>query len=70
MARRRVFVDLVEEDKAHFGADRCGLLLKSMYGTQDASNIWQDDYTELLCSSLSLPAMQQCATMKKMMSDA
>ncbi len=21
-----------------------------MYGTQDACNIWQDDYTELLCS--------------------
>ena len=50
VARRRVFVELVEEDKAHFGAGKCGLLLKTMYGTQDASNIWQDDYTELLCS--------------------
>ena len=43
-------MELVEEDKAHLGADKCGLLLKTMYGTQDASNIWQDDYTELLCS--------------------
>ena len=43
-------MELVEEDKAHFGADRCGLLRKTMYGTQDASNIWQDDYTELLSS--------------------
>ncbi len=50
VARRRVFVDLVEEDKAHFGADKSGLLLKTIYGTQDASNIWQDDYTELLSS--------------------
>ena len=26
----------------------CELLLKSMYGTRDAANIWQRDYTELL----------------------
>jgi hypothetical protein len=47
-ARRRVFVDLVDEDKEKFGHDKCGLLKKSMYGTQDASNIWQDDYVGLL----------------------
>ena len=26
------------------GEDLVGLLLKSMYGTQDASHIWQGDY--------------------------
>eukprot|EP00971_Amphidinium_carterae_P039032 767280-Amphidinium_carterae.1 len=26
----------------------CGLLLGSMYGTQDASQIWQKDYAKLL----------------------
>ena len=25
-----------------------GLLLRSMYGTQDASNLWQEDYTGTL----------------------
>ena len=28
----------------------CGRLLRSLYGTQDASNIWQQDYTKLLLS--------------------
>ena len=31
-SKRRVFVDLVDEDKAKYGADKCGLLLKTMYG--------------------------------------
>ena len=47
-ARRRVFVELVHEDKEEYGHDKCGLLLKSMYGTQDALQIWQEDYAELL----------------------
>jgi len=47
-ARRRVFVELDEEDRKKHGADTCGLLEKSMYGTQDASAIWQDDYCDLL----------------------
>ena len=50
-ARRRVFVELEAEDKAEYGEDKCGLLLKSMYGTQDASQIWQEDYVELLSSA-------------------
>jgi hypothetical protein len=49
-AKREVYVDLVEEDKDEFGHDKCGLLLRSMYGTQDASCIWQEDYVELLTS--------------------
>ena len=47
-AEREVFVDLEEEDRKAHGADKCGRLLKSMYGTQDASSIWQRDYTALL----------------------
>jgi len=30
------------------GQDVCGLLKKSWYGVQDASRIWQGDYTQLL----------------------
>jgi len=43
-ARRRIFVELDEADQRLHGKDKCGLLLKSMYGTQDASAIWQDHY--------------------------
>ncbi len=31
-AQRRVFVELVDEDKAEYGKDKCGLLLKSCTG--------------------------------------
>ena len=44
-AERRVFVTLPEGDRLE---GHCGLLPKSMYGTHDAANIWQRDYTELL----------------------
>ena len=47
-AVREIYVDLEQEDVAEYGADKCGLLLKMMYGAQDASNVWQGDYTELL----------------------
>ncbi|CAK0888487.1 unnamed protein product [Prorocentrum cordatum] len=47
-AQRRIFVELEEESRKEYGEDKCGLLLKSWYGTQDASKIWQGDYTELL----------------------
>ena len=30
--------------------DMVGLLKRSMYGCQDASNLWQSDYTHLLAS--------------------
>ena len=52
-AERRVFVTLPEGDKME---GHCGLLLKSMYGTRDAANIWQRDYTELLLRHLTSPA--------------
>ena len=44
---RQVFVTLPEEDALkHPGC--CGLLRKCMYGRQDAANLWQADYSDLL----------------------
>ena len=46
---RLLYVELPEEEKARFpGQEVCGLLKKSWYGVQDASRIWQGDYTQLL----------------------
>ena len=45
--KRNIFVQLPEEE----GVDttqECGLLCKSMYGTQDAPAIWQDHYSSVL----------------------
>ena len=44
-SQRDVFVELPAEDAE---SGKCGLLQRSMYGTQDASAIWQDDYLQLL----------------------
>ena len=33
---------------------RCGLLEKTMYGTQDASALWQDDYTQVLENAIHM----------------
>ena len=44
-ATRRIFVNLPEGDET---PGMCGLLLKTMYGTRDASSTWQKDYTSLL----------------------
>ena len=45
LARRRVFTTLPEgyEEEGY-----CALLLKTLYGTEDASNIWQDTWTDHL----------------------
>eukprot|EP00971_Amphidinium_carterae_P349060 6490826-Amphidinium_carterae.1 len=42
--------DISPEDEEHETGTEpmCGLLLRSMYGTQDASQIWQRDYAKLL----------------------
>ena len=46
---RTVFVELPSEIKAkHPGRDVVGRLKKSWYGLQDASHIWQGDYSGLL----------------------
>ena len=44
-ATRRVFVTLPEGDESE---GKCALLLKTMYGTRDASSTWQRDYSELM----------------------
>ena len=45
VAKRRVFVSLSDEEKQE---GKCALLLRTMYGTRDASATWQDDYLEHL----------------------
>ena len=45
LSRRRVFVELPEGWRA---AGRCGVLLKTMYGTQDAAQVWADTWSEHL----------------------
>ena len=44
-AERRIFVTLPEGDEEH---GKCGLLKRTMYGTRDASAVWQRSYTTLL----------------------
>ena len=44
-AQREVFVTLPEGDQEE---GKAGLLLKSMYGTRDAANVWQQSYADVL----------------------
>ena len=46
-ARREIYVELPDEDPMK-QKGFVGMLLHSMYGTQDASNLWQEDYTGTL----------------------
>ena len=48
--KRTIYIELPDEDASYTesGEKECGLLMKSMYGTQDAPNIWQSHYTGLL----------------------
>ena len=46
-ARREIYVELPDEDPMK-QKGFVGMLLRSMYGTQDASNLWQEDYTGTL----------------------
>ena len=52
-AKRRIYVQLLEGDPDR--DTHVGLLLRSMYGTQDASNLWQKDYTELIRTDEYVP---------------
>jgi hypothetical protein len=45
VSSRRISVTLTEGDEEE---GKCGLLLRTMYGTRDASSAWQKDYTSLL----------------------
>ena len=46
-ARRDVYVKLPPEDDE---PDMCGKLNKSMYGTRDASQNWEEEYSDTLMS--------------------
>eukprot|EP00434_Breviolum_minutum_P042976 symbB.v1.2.038276.t1/scaffold5896.1/size48089/1 len=48
--KRTIYIELPDEDKTP-GKEECGLLTKSMYGTQDAPAIWQAHYTGILESA-------------------
>ena len=53
-ARRELYVKLPDEDPMK--QKGCvGLLLRSMYGTQDASILWQEDYTKTLAQRGYMP---------------
>ena len=58
-AERRVFTDLPAGDEVD---GFCALLLRGMYGTQDASGIWQRDYTGLMESDGWAPGVASPAT--------
>ena len=51
-AQRLIDIKLPAEDRQKYGEDEVGRLVKSMYGTQDASHIWQLDYVNLICGDL------------------
>ena len=51
-AQRLIYIKLPAEDRKKFCEDKFGRLVKSMYGTQDASHIWQLDYVNLICGEL------------------
>jgi ribonuclease HI len=50
-AQRLIYIKLPAEDVQKHGKGKLGRLVKSMYGTQDASHLWQLDYVELCCES-------------------
>ena len=51
-AQRLMYIRLPAEDRLKYGEDKVGRLIKSIYGTQDASHIWQLDYVNLICEEL------------------
>ena len=50
--RDSFYIGLAAEDRQKYGEDKGGSLIKGMYGTQDASHIWQLDYVNLICGEL------------------
>ena len=51
-AQRFIYIKLPAEDRQKYGENNVGRLTKSMYGTQDASHIWQLHYVNLICGEL------------------
>ena len=50
--QRFICIRLPVEDRQKYGEDKVGRLVRSIYGTQDASHIWQLDYVNLICGEL------------------
>ena len=67
-ARRLIYIRFHTEDRHKYGEDKVGRLVKSMYGTQDASHIWQLDCVNLICGELGgfrrSKHMQHCSTIQ------
>ena len=51
-AQGLIYIKLPAEDRQKYGEDKVGRMVKSMYGTQDASHIWQLDYVKVICLEL------------------
>ena len=51
-AQRLIYIRLPLGVRQTYGEDKVGGLVKSMYGTLDASHIWQVDYVNLICGEL------------------
>ena len=51
-AQRLIYIRLPADDRQKYGEDKVGRLIKSMYGTQDASSIWKLDYVNLISGEL------------------
>jgi hypothetical protein len=50
-ATREIYVELVPEDQDDPNNPQCGLLEKSMYGTQDAAQNWELEYGDFMVSN-------------------
>ena len=69
-AQRLIYIRLPAEDRLTRGEDKVGRLFKRMYGTRDASHIWQLDYENLICGELTFEeanTVQHCFTIRTKM---
>ena len=51
-AQRLIYISRPAEDRQAFGEGKVGGLIRSTYGTQNASHIWQLHYVTLICGEL------------------
>ena len=51
-AQRLIYITLPAKDRQKYGEDKVGRLIKSMYGSQDASHILQLVYVSLICGEV------------------
>ena len=63
-AQRLIYIKLPAEDRQKYGEHKVGRLVKSMYGTREASHIWQLDCVNLICGELgSFRRGKHCAAL-------